>query len=177
MTTQKDRLFKRLKDAVEADEILAATARCIWDADGIAEADARCGVPSLQEIQTFTQPVEPDERFIVGEDGDRYRVVVSLGREDLQENALLTDEEKATMRETLDLFKSIRRGDVSAQKEISEDILPQVVESICSQDDEEYFLKMLNVLLTDKQKAAVRKTLDLFKSIRRGDVSAEKELS
>ena len=177
MKTQKYLLFQQLKTAVEADDILAATARCIWKADGIAEADARCGVPSLQEIQTFTQPVEPDGRFIVGEDGDRYRIVVSLGREDLQENALLTDEEKATVRETFDLLKSIRRGDVSAEKELSEDILPQVVESICSQDDEEYFLKTLNVLLTDKQKATVRETFDLLKSIRRGDVSAEKELS
>ena len=102
MNTQKYRLFKKLKNAIKADDILAAITRCIWDADGIAEADARCGMPSLQEIQTFTQPVKPDKRFIVVEDTDRYKIVLSLKTEDLQNNILLTDEEKAVFQESLD---------------------------------------------------------------------------
>ena len=73
MNTQKYRLFNQLKNAIEADDILAATTRCIWEADSIAEAAARCRVPSLQEIQTFTQPVETDKRFIIGEDADLRR--------------------------------------------------------------------------------------------------------
>ena len=177
MNTQKYRLFKQLKNAIEADDILAATTRCIWDADGIAAADARCGIPSLQEIQTFTQPVKTDKRFIVGEDTDRYKVVLSLRTEDLQKNVLLTDEEKITLQETLDLCKSIRQGNAAAEKELAKDILPQVLKSICSQDDTEAFFEILNVLLTDKQKAAVRETLDLFKSACQGNVAAEKELA
>ena len=177
MNTQKYRVFYQLKNAIEADEILTATTRCIWEAEGIAEADARCGIPSLQEIQTFTQPVEPDKRFIVGEDTDRYKVVLSLKTEDLQENALLTDKEKAILQETLDLCQSIRQGDVAAQKELTKDILPQVLKAICSQDDPEYFFKSMNVLLTDEQTAAVRKTLDLFISECQGDVAAQKELA
>ena len=177
MNTQKYRLFKQLKNAIEADDILAATTRCIWDADGIAETDARCGVPSLQEIQTFTQPVKTDKRFIVGEDTDRYKVVLFLRTEDLQKNVLLTDEEKTTLQETLDLCKSIRQGNAAAQKKLAKDILPQVLKSICSQDDTEAFFKILNVLLTDKQKAAVRETLDLFKSACQGNVTAQKKLA
>lgn len=177
MNTQKYRLFKQLKNAIAADDILAATTRCIWEADGIAEADARCGIPSLQEIQTFTQPIEPDKRFIIGEDTDRYKVILSLRTEDLQKNVLLTDEEKVILQETLDLCKSIRQGDTAAQKKLAKDILPEVLKSICSQDEPEAFFKTLNVLLTDKQKAAVRETLDLLKSECQGDVAAEKELA
>ena len=177
MNTQKYRLFKQLKNAIAADDILAATTRCIWEADGIAEADARCGIPSLQEIQTFTQPIEPDKRFIIGEDTDRYKVILSLRTEDLQKNVLLTDEEKVILQETLDLCKSIRQGDAAAQKKLAKDILPEVLKSICSQDDTEAFFKTLNVLLTDKQKAAVRETLDLCKSACQGDVAAQKELA
>ena len=177
MNTQKYRLFNQLKNAIEAGDILAATTRCIWEADGIAEADAQCGIPSLQEIQTFTQPVEPDNRFIVGEDTDRYKVVLSLKTEDLQENALLTDDEKAIFQESLDLCQSIRQGDVAAQKELTKDILPQVLKAICSQDDPEYFFKSMNVLPTDEQTTAVQKTLDLFMSECQGDVAAQKELA
>lgn len=177
MNTQKYRLFNQLKNAIKADDILAATTRCIWEADDIAEADARCRVPSLQEIQTFTQPVEPDKRFIIGEDTDRYKVVLFLRTEDLQKNVLLTDEEKATLQKTLDLCQSIRQGDVAAQKEFAKDILPQVLKAICSQDNTEDFFKILNALLTDKQKTAVRKTFDSLKSECQGDVAAEKELT
>ena len=177
MNTQKYRLFKKLKNAIKADDILAATTRCIWDADSIAEADARCGMPSLQEIQMFTQPVKPDERFIVAEDTDRYKIVLSLKTEDLQNNILLRDEEKVIFQESLDLFKSIRQGDVAAGKELATDILPEVMKSICSEDDPEKFLNTLNALLTDKQKAAFRKNIDLFISAHKGDVAAEKELA
>ena len=177
MSTQKYRLFNQLKNAIEADDILAATTRCIWEADSIAEADARCRVPSLQEIQTFTQPVETDKRFIIGEDADRYKVVLFLRTDDLQKNVLLTDAEKATLQETLDLCESIRQGDVAAQEELTQDILPQVLKAICSQDDTEDFLKILDILLTDKQKAAIGKTFDSLTSDCQGDVAAEKELA
>ena len=175
MNTQKYRLFNQLKNAIKADDILAATTRCIWEADDIAEADAQCRVPSLQEIQTFTQPVEPDKRFIIGEDTDRYKVVLFLRTEDLQKNVLLTDEEKATLQKILNLCQSIRQGDVAAQKELAKDILPQVLKAICSQDDTEDSFKILNALLTDKQKTAVRKTFDSLKSECQGDVAAQKE--
>ena len=177
MKTQKYRLFKQLKNAIAADDILAATIRCIWEADGIAEADARCRVPPLQEIQTFTQPVEPDKRFIIGEDTDRYKVVLFLGTEDLQKSVLLTDEEKATLQEVLDLCQLIRQEDVAAEEELAQDILPQVLKAICSEDDTEDFFNILNVLLTDKQKAAARKNIDSLKSDCQGDVAAEKELA
>ena len=174
MNTQKYRLFKQLKNAIKADDILAATTRCIWEADGIAEADARCGIPSLQEIQTFTQPVESDQRFIVAEDTDRYKVILSLNTEELQESPLLTDEEKSI----LDLFKSIRQGDAAAQKELTKDILPQILKDVSSQDDPEEFFKILDILLTDQQKTAVREALDLFiKSESQGDVAPEKKLT
>ena len=177
MNTQKYRLFNQLKDAIEADDILAATTRCIWEADGMAEGDARCRVPSLQELQTFTQPVEPDKRFIIGEDTDRYKIVLFLRSEDLQKNVLLTDEEKATLQETLDLCQSIRQGDVAAQEALAKDILPQVLKATCSEDDPEGFFKILNVLLTDQQKAAVRKTFDSLKLDYQGDVAAQEELT
>ena len=175
MHTQKYQLFKQLKDAIDANDILAATTRCIWDTDGIAEADAQRRVPSLQEIQTFTQPVNPDQQFIVAEDNDRYKVILSLKMEDLQNNILLTDQEKTTFQETFDLFKAIRQGDAAAQEELTKEVLPEVLEPICERDDPDEFLSILGPLLTDKQWAAIQQALDLLIAAYQADTIPEKE--
>jgi len=69
MTQPTSQTFKQLTDAETADDILAATARCIWEAE---KKEGKPPSPSLKEIQDFTLPI-PDEDRVFSTEKENFQ--------------------------------------------------------------------------------------------------------